>query len=103
SDEAKNNSELLIGELKNNSNFKLISGAADALVSGDMNFYPQRKTINDKHDLFLDLADENYLKTLGLQLISGSNFTPQTFSNTNMQEDIEVNDIGHQMILNENA
>jgi putative ABC transport system permease protein len=103
SDEAKNNSSLLINELKRNSNFKSVSGAADALVSGDMNFYPAGKTISDKHNIFLDLADENYLKTLDLQLIAGSNFAPQTFTNTNMQENIEVNDIGHQMILNEAA
>jgi putative ABC transport system permease protein len=101
SDEAKNHSSLLISELKRNSNFKSVSGAGDALVSGDMNFYPAGKTINDKHDIFLDLTDENYIKTLGLQLISGSNFTRQSFTNTNMQEDIEVNDIGHQIILNE--
>jgi len=103
SGEAKNNSELLISELKSNPNFKLVSGAADALVSGDMNFFSAGKTINDKHNVFLDLADDNYLKTLGLQLISGSNFTPQAFANTNMQEDLEVHDIGRQVILNEEA
>ncbi|MDB4901291.1 MAG: macB 1 [Mucilaginibacter sp.] len=101
--EAKNNSELLISQLKSNPNFKSVSGASDALVSGDMNFYPEGKTVNDKHDIFLDLTDENYIKTLGLQLIAGSNFTPQAFTNTNMQEDLEVNDIGRQVILNEEA
>jgi putative ABC transport system permease protein len=103
SDEAKNNSQLLISQLKSNSNFKLVSGATDALVSGDMNFYPKGKTVNDKHDIFLDFGDENYIKTLGLQLISGSNFTSQAFTNTNMQEDMEVSDIGRQVILNEEA
>jgi putative ABC transport system permease protein len=101
--EAKNNSELLINQLKSNPNFKSVSGSADALVSGDMNFYPEEKTINDKHNIFFDLTDENYINTLGLQLIAGNNFTPQAFTNINMQEDLEVNDIGRQVILNEEA
>lgn len=103
SDEARNNSALLINQLSSNPDFKSVSGAADALYSGDMNFYAEGKTINDKHDLFLDLADENYIKTLSLQLIAGSNFTPQAFTNNNMQEDLEINDIGRQIILNEEA
>jgi putative ABC transport system permease protein len=103
SGEAKNNSESLITQLKNNPDFKSVSGAADALVSDNMNFYPQGKTINDKHLISLNLGDADYLKTLGLQLISGGNFTPEVFANTNMQEDLETNDIGRQIILNEEA
>jgi len=93
----------LMDQLRRDPDLKAVSGAADALYSGDMNFYAEGKTINDKHDLFLDLADENYIKTLGLQLIAGSNFTPQAFTNNNMQEDLEINDIGRQIILNEEA
>ena len=72
-------------------------------MSGDLNLYPAGKTINDKQSVFLDLADENYLKTLGLELIAGSNFNRQVFTSTNMQEDMELHDFGRQVILNEEA
>ena len=102
-DQAKNNSVLLINLLKNNPVIKSVSGACDPLISGDMMFYPQGKTVNNKQDINLDLADENYINTLGLQLVSGSNFAPAAFTNKNTLEDIEVNDINRQMILNEQA
>ena len=103
SDQAKNNSALLVAQLKNNPTFKSVAGAASQLVSGDLNLYADGKTINDKQSVFLNLADENYINTLGLQLIAGTNFAPQAFTNTDMHQDLELNDIGRQVILNEEA
>lgn len=103
SDQAKNNSTLLIGQLRNNALFKSVTGAASQLVSGDLNLYADGKTINDKQSVFLNLTDENYIKTLGLKLVAGTNFTPQTFTNTDMHQDLELNDIGREVILNEEA
>ena len=103
SEEARNNVGTFINKLSSNPAFKSVSGASAPLFSSDMNFYPAGKTINEKQLIYLDFADTNYLKTLGLQLISGSNFTPQAFTNTNMQEDMETSDIGRQVILNEEA
>jgi putative ABC transport system permease protein len=102
-DQAKKNGVNLISQLKNNANFKSVTGAMGDFISGDMNLYPAEKTVRDKHDIFLDFTDENYVRTLGLKLISGSNFTPVTFTNTNTQAELEVNDIGRQVILNEEA
>ncbi len=102
-DQAQRNSALLVKQLANNINFKSVTNATAPLISGDMNLYPATKTIEDKQIVFFDFADENYLKTLGLQLISGSNLTRQTFTNTNMQEDMELHDFGREVILNEEA
>ena len=102
-DQAKNNSTYFISQLANNPNFQTVSGAASPLVSGDMNFYLTGKTVADKHDIFLNLVDENYIKTVGLQLVSGTNFTPQTFTNKDTNQDVEQSDIGSQVILNEEA
>ncbi|HEX3934020.1 MAG TPA: hypothetical protein VHW43_05040 [Puia sp.] len=38
-----------------------------------------------------------------MQLVAGTNFTPAAFTNTDMQEKLETNDIGRQVILNEEA
>jgi putative ABC transport system permease protein len=102
-EQAQKNSALLKRQLANNINFKSVTNAAAPLISGDMNLYPAVKTINDKQIVFFDFADEHYLKTLGLELISGSNFSPEVFANTNMQEDMELHDFGKQVILNEEA
>ena len=102
-EQAQKNSAVLAKRLSGNANFKSVTNAAASLVSGDMNLYPAGKSINDKQIVFLDFADENYLKTLGLQLISGSNYSPEVFNNTNMQEDMELHDFGKQIILNEEA
>ena len=101
--QSQKNSAMLVNQLSRNANFKSVTGAAAPLVSGDMNLYAADKTINDKQSVFFDFADTNYLKTLGLQLISGSNFNAEVFTNTNMQEDMELHDFGHQVILNEEA
>jgi putative ABC transport system permease protein len=102
-EQAQKSSALLAHLLANNTNFKSVTNATAPLVSGDMNLYPTGKTINDKQIVFFDFADENYLKTLGLELIAGSNFSPEVFTNTNMQEDMEIHDFGKQVILNEEA
>ncbi len=102
-DQAQRNSAVLAKELRDNINFKSVTDAAAPLISGDMNLYPADKTINDKQIVFFDYTDENYLKTLGLQLIAGSNFSPESFTNTNMQEDMELHDFGKQVVLNEEA
>ena len=102
-EQAQKNSGILAKQLANNPNFKSVTDAAAPLVSGDMNLYPAEKTINDKQIVFFDFADENYLKTLGLHLIAGSNFAPEAFTNTNMQEDSELHDFGKQVVLNEEA
>ncbi|WP_426670311.1 ABC transporter permease [Mucilaginibacter sp. McL0603] len=102
-DQAQRNSSLLVKQLASNINFKSVTNATAPLISGDMNLYSATKTIEDKQIVFFDFADENYLKTLGLQLISGSNFTQATFINTNMQEDMELHDFGKEVILNEEA
>ena len=100
---SQKNSAVLAGQLRKNVNFKSVTDAAAPLISGDMNLYPEDKTINDKQIVFFDFADPNYIKTLGLQLVSGSNFIPETFTNTNMQEDMELHDFGKQVVLNEEA
>ena len=102
-EQSQKNSALLVNQLSSNANFKSVTDASAPLVSGDMNLYPQEKTINDKQEVFFDFADENYLKTLDLKLISGNNFSREAFTNTNMQEDMELHDFGHQVILNEEA
>lgn len=102
-EQAQKNSAFLVKLLAKNINFKSVTYAAAPLVSGDMNLYPAGKTMNDKQIVFLDFADENYLKTLGLELISGSNFSRETFTNTNMQQDMELQDFGKQIVLNEQA
>jgi putative ABC transport system permease protein len=102
-EQAQKNSAILVKQLSGNNNFKSVTNATAPLVSGDMNLYATGKSINDKQIVFFDFADENYLKTLGLQLISGSNFSPETFTNTNMQEDSELHDFGKEVILNEEA
>lgn len=93
-EQAQKNSAILARQLCSNVNFKSVTDAAAPLVSGDMNLYPSGKSINDKQIVFFDFADENYLKTLGLQLVAGTNFKPETFTNTNMQEDMELHDFG---------
>jgi len=101
--QSQKNTNPLANELRNNANFKSVTYASAPLVSGDMNLYPADKTINDKQIVFFDFADTNYLKTMGLELVSGSNFAPEPFTNTNMQEDMEIHDFGKQVILNEEA
>jgi putative ABC transport system permease protein len=101
--QAQKNSALLVKELSNNVNFKSVTNATAPLVSGDMNLYPTGKTINDKQIVFFDFADVNYLKTLGMELIAGTNFSQEAFTNTNMEEDMEFHDFGKQVILNEEA
>lgn len=100
---SQKNSAVLADQLRKNANFKSVTDAAAPLVSGDMNLYPANKTINDKQIVFLDFADTNYIRTLGLQLVAGNNFSPEVFTNTNMQEDMELHDFGKQIILNEEA
>ena len=102
-EEAQKNSALLARQLAGNVNFKSVTNAAAPLVSGDMDLYPAQKTINDKQSVFFDFADANYLKTLGLKLVSGENFSPQAFTNTNLQEDAELHDFGKEVVLNEEA
>jgi putative ABC transport system permease protein len=102
-DQAQKNGAILSKELAANTNFKSVTLAAAPLISGDMNLYQSEKTIADKQIVFFDFADANYLKTIGLQLIAGHNFDQQTFTNTNMQEDMELHDLGKQVILNEEA
>jgi putative ABC transport system permease protein len=103
SEQSQRNSGILIRQMSGNANFKIITRATAPLISGDMNLYASGKSISDKQIVFMDFADENYLKTLGLQLISGTNINPETFTNTNMQEDMELHDFGKEIILNEEA
>jgi len=102
-DQAKSNIAYYRDQLGNNPNFQQVSAAASGLISGDMNMYAQGKTVNDKHDVFLNLVDDNYVKTVGIKLISGSDFTPINFTNKNTALDMEANDIGRQVIINEEA
>ncbi|MES2110114.1 MAG: ABC transporter permease [Bacteroidota bacterium] len=102
-EQAMRNSTVMAGQLKNNGIFKSVTTATAPLVSGDMNLYASDKTINDKQIVFFDFGDENYVKTLGLQFVSGGNFNPQVFTNTNMQEDSELHDFGNEVLLNEEA
>jgi len=102
-DQAQKNSAVLSRLLSANANFKSVTAATAPLISGDMNLYPAQKTIADKQIVFFDFTDSNYLKTMGLQLIAGHNFGQETFTNTNMQEDMELHDFGKQVILNEEA
>jgi len=102
-DQARNNIAYYRDQLANNPNFQQVSAAASGLISGDMNMYPQGKTVNDKRDVYLNLVDEHYLKTVGIKLISGTDFTPVSFTNKNTALDLEANDIGRQVIINEEA
>jgi putative ABC transport system permease protein len=102
-EQARKNSTVLVNQLSRNPNFKSVTLATAPLVSGDMNLYPSDKTINEKQIVFLDFTDENYMRTLGLQLVSGNNFSPQAFTNTNTQEDMELHDFGREIVLNEEA
>jgi len=102
-EQAQRNSTILAKELARNINFKSVTDATAPLISGDMNLYPADKTINDKQIVFFDFTDENYIKTLGLQLVAGNNFSPESFTNTSMQEDMELHDFGKEIVLNEEA
>jgi putative ABC transport system permease protein len=102
-DQARSNIAYYRDQLANNPNFQQVSAAASGLISGDMNMYPQGKTVNDKHDIFLNLVDDNYVKTVGIKLISGTDFTPLNFTNKNTALDMEATDIGRQVIINEEA
>jgi putative ABC transport system permease protein len=103
SEQSQKNSSILMKQMNGNENFKIVTRATAPLISGDMNLYASGKTTSNKQIVFMDFADENYLKTLSLQLIAGSNIDPETFTNTNMQEDMEVHDFGKEIILNEEA
>lgn len=104
SDPSHNNNAYFINQIAANKNFQSVTGATASLISGDMMFYPTDKTVTDKKDVFLNFADENYLKTLDLKLISGSNFSPSTFSkSSDFAKDMEVADIGREIVLNEQA
>jgi len=102
-DQAQTKGAIFASLLEVNSNFKSVTIATGPLISGDLSLFPAKKTIAEKQSVFLDFADGNYLKTLGLQLVSGHNFDQQTFTNANMLEDMELHDIGNQIILNEEA
>ena len=73
-DQSRQNSAYFIQQLQSNPAFKSVTGAGGSLVSGDMNLFPAGKTVADKHDIMLDLADQDYIATLGLQLIAGQQF-----------------------------
>ena len=103
SEESTRNGVYFMQQLKANPAFQSVSGAMDPLLSGDMNLYPAEKTVEAKQDIFLDLVDENYLSSLGLQLLAGTNFKPIAFGNVDGQQPNEATDIGRQMILNEAA
>jgi putative ABC transport system permease protein len=103
SEESTKNGGYYMQQLKANPMFEHVAGAMDALLSGDMNLFPAEKTVEAKQDIYLDLVGGNYISTLGLQLVAGTNFTPAAFTNTDMQEKLETNDIGRQVILNEEA
>ena len=103
SEQASDNAGYYMRQLEANPAFRSVAGAVSPMVSGDMNLYPVEKSVNDKHDIFLNLVDEHYLPALGLQLVAGTNFAPAAFTNTDMQQEVETSDIGRQVILNESA
>jgi len=103
SPQATNNSGFYMQQLQRDPAFRSVAGAVSGMVSGDMNLYPAGKSVDDHKDIFLDLVDEHYLPALGLSLVAGANFTPQVFANTDMHQEVETNDIGRQVILNEEA
>ncbi|MBS1527647.1 MAG: ABC transporter permease [Bacteroidetes bacterium] len=102
-EQAQRNSALMARQLSGNVNFKSVTTAAAPLISGDMNLYWSKRSINDKQSVFFDFADPNYLPTLGLKLMYGRNFNPETFTNTNLLEDSELHDFGKEVLLNEEA
>jgi putative ABC transport system permease protein len=99
----RKNGDYLINQLSGNANFQSVTGATAPLMSGDMEFYLPEKGMTEKHDIFLDFADNSYLKTLNLKLIAGTNFSPVYFSNTDANADMETADMGREIILNEEA
>ncbi len=103
SEGATKNGVYFMQQLKANPTFEHVAGAMDPLLSGDMNLFPAEKTVEAKQDVYLDLVDANYLPSLGLQLVAGTNFTPSAFADTGSREPMETNDISRQVILNEYA
>jgi putative ABC transport system permease protein len=103
SPQATINSGYYAQQLQRDPAFRSVAGAVSGMVSGDMNLYPADKSVDDHKGIFLDLVDEHYLPALGLSLVAGKNFTPQVFANTDMHQAVETNDIGRQVILNEEA
>jgi putative ABC transport system permease protein len=103
SPQASRNSGYYQQQLQRDPNFQSVAGAGGMMVTNDMNLYPAEKSVNEHKNIFLNLVDEHYLPALGLSLVAGTNFGPTTFSNTDMSQDIELNDIGRQVILNEEA
>lgn len=103
SEESAKNIGYYLQQLKADPRFQRVAGAVDPMISGDMNLYPAEKTVESKKEIYLDYVGENYLSSLGLKLIAGMGFTPSTFSNTNLLEPMETEDIGRQVILNEEA
>jgi putative ABC transport system permease protein len=103
SQQASNNSGYYMQQLERDPAFRSVAGATSLMVSADMNLYPADKSVDDHKNIFLNLVDEHYLPALGLSLVAGTNFAPQAFFNTDMQQEVETNDIGRQVILNEEA
>jgi putative ABC transport system permease protein len=101
--EAVRNAGYYMQELKADPRFQSVAGAADELVSDNMNLFPAEKTVDAKQSVFLDLVGQDYVPSLGLKLVAGTNFTPAVFADSNTQEQTGVNDIGRQVILNEEA
>lgn len=103
SDQAQKNSQYLMNQLATDPNILSVSGSMAPLISGDQNFYPAGKTINDIHDTFLNYTDENYIKTLGLKLISGTNLSKPSFGPATPGADIEADAMQREVVLNEQA
>ncbi|MES2278759.1 MAG: FtsX-like permease family protein [Bacteroidota bacterium] len=103
SEQAKKNATIYLDLLAKDSRVLKATAATGSLLSGDMNLYRQDGTVNDKHDTFLNCVDANYIKTLGLQLIAGGNFSQTGTVNTATTGDFEEKELGREMILNEQA
>ena len=103
SEQAQKNNAYLMSQLASNPNIISITAGTAPLISGDLNFYPQGKTIANMQDTFLDFTDENYIKTLDLQLVAGSNLNKVNFPPTKPGAEMEADAMGREVVLNEYA
>lgn len=101
--EARTNAPYLIQQLKANPSVLSITSAGGQLISGDMNLFPSGKTTAAKQSVMLDLVDQNYISSIGLKLLRGSNFSRSVNDTSSNKTDLEITGMGREIVLNENA
>lgn len=103
SSEARTNAPYLMQQLKANPSVLSVTSAGGQLISGDMNLFPSGKTTAAKQSVMLDLVDQNYISSIGLKLLRGSNFSRPVSDTSSNKTDLEVSGMGREIVLNESA